>query len=227
MNKFLGRIVSLAVVAVLAAPATADMTLRITVGPGSGPGGEFQVEPLSDWDFVPVSLGELTNPFRFETFCLERYEYFQPGQIYHAVLNTGAVCGDGGGSGSFDPLGEQAAYLYSRFVTGRLDGYDYGPTRASSADALQDVIWYLEGEIARTWTDADGSLQDKFYQDAMNNAQPGHFYNVRVLNVWEHHVGEEYSGLAQDQLVMVPAPGAAALGVIGLTVVGALRRRLG
>lgn len=224
MTKCISRLALLTVAGVLAAPATADMTLRITSGPGSGPGGEFRIEPLSGWSFDPVSLGELTDPFRYETFCVEREEYITLGHTYYATLNTGAVGGNGAGSGGFDPLSEQSAYLYSRFVTERLDGYDYGAGRAASADALQDVLWYLEDDIDKTWVDGDGSLQDVFYQDAVNNAAPGNFYNVRVLNLWEYVAASVV--FRQDQLVMVPTPGATLLGLIGLTTTAWVRRRM-
>ncbi len=51
-----------------------------------------------------------------------------------------------------DPLDPRTAYLYTKFVSGTLAGYDYTPStgRIFSAKALQDVIWYIEDEQAKT-----------------------------------------------------------------------------
>lgn len=209
----------------LAAPSMAVMTVTINDGPGSGPGGEFKLTP-SGFPFTPASL---TNGGFFESFCLEKNEYFNFGGTYTAVLNTEALGGGVGGQVGFggDPLSAETQYLYWKFINGSLSSYDYGmgAGRVASANALQDVIWFLEDEHAKGWTDGDNSLQDLFYQDALANAGSG-VNSVKVLNMYDTTTGQRVR--AQDMLVaVVPVPGALVLGAMGMGLVGVMRRRLG
>lgn len=48
--------------------------------------------------------------------------------------------------------------------------------------------------------------------------------NVRILNLWGDPDRIKFK-FKQDMLVMVPAPGAVALGLVGLVSVGWIRRR--
>ncbi len=194
----------------------------------AGDGGEFTLTPNLD---LTERTGEMTT---FQTFCLERSEIALPGSLYSVVVNDEAILGGNNngptGDGGGDPLDSRTAYLYSHFRAGTLTGYDYtvGPPRINSAKALQDVIWYLEDEMDRTWD--VGSLQDQFLtaaQAAVNSGEWVGLGNVRVLNTYklDHAEDEQYRN--QDMLVTVtvPAPGAVALGVLGSCLVGFLRRR--
>ena len=85
----------------------------------------------------------------FETFCLEFKEHFSPGATYNYSLNNIAYSGDVTTSAG-DPISVGTAWLYSRFATGTLAGYDYstgsGSTRVASNTQLQLAFWYLEDE---------------------------------------------------------------------------------
>ncbi len=214
---------------ILPAVTRADLaTVTLQNSFGTTGGGEFRAT-TSNFPVAPVGLGEFPG---FETFCVEKNEYISFGTVYHVEINTAAINGGGPGAGGpVDPLDPLTAYLYSNFAQGTLTGYDYANTgvgRVTSANALQRVIWFLEDEETTAqggWSIGDNSLMDQFYQDALANAS-NDIGSVRILNMWGDAA---HTQQAQDQLVMftpIPAPGAAALAVCGLSAIGWVRRRL-
>lgn len=190
----------------------------------SGSGGEFQLTPNQDLTNLIGQVGP------YSSFCLEYGEHVSMGNVYDVSLAIEAISGghnDGApGPQGGDPLDPMTAYLYTQFRAGTLAGYDYDPQgdRVASAGALQDVIWYLEDEAGKGWTDGDHSRQDQFYTAALNSGWTD-IGNVRVLNLYaEGHLGDpEY--YQQDQLAMVPIPGAILIGAFGVGMLGCLRRR--
>jgi hypothetical protein len=137
----------------------------------AGTGGEFTLAPNGP---LGALLGQ-TGPF--ETSCFERTEAMTSGASHDVQLNTEAVRGgrnDGApGPGGGAPLDPRTACLYTQSAARTPAGYDYTPRagRSGSAQALQEVIRYLENEAAKTRS--AGSVQGIFYADARQAVAAG------------------------------------------------------
>lgn len=183
----------------------------------SGNGGEFNISgtPYTGNydDNARVGSG-------FETFCLETNEYVSiPGDYSYEVSNEAKAGGAGGGSP--DPISIGTAWLYYQFAKGSLSNYFYedfncsdGNCRETSARYLQELIWYLEDEVASisSGNPFDDLLVTQFgsLENAKQDANGA--YGVFVFNLYDSAGNKK-----QDQLGL-PEP--ATLGMLGLGLLG-------
>ncbi|NTW76845.1 MAG: PEP-CTERM sorting domain-containing protein [Syntrophaceae bacterium] len=202
-------------------------------GNGYGPyqaklGGEFTLLTGDGLGFVLKYYSNLTKNIStagtFQSFCLEKEEYINPNTKYNAVLNDGAISGGGGViTNGEDLISIGTAWLYSQFTAGTLAGYEYSATgRKTSAAALQNAIWWLEGEVAtnpnNTFSDA---VINMFGSADTAKANSNGAYGVEVLNLTLNGVQK------QDQLVVTSVPLPSVVWLFGTGLIGlvGVRRR--
>lgn len=221
------------IVALGASQAWGDqVTMKLVGGDGiSGDGvvsGNYWATPLGGFSSILDNYaGSSRSEDSFWTFCIEFNEHFTANTTYDVALNNGAVAGGMGGNivSGKDIISVGTAYLYENFAMSTLGSFIYDN---ASAAALQDMIWYLEGEKAlSTYADTafSGLLNTRF--GSVSNAKADYTGTaVGVMNLTKN--GRNH----QDQLVFhgssVPDGGATlALLGIGLAGLAAFQLRLG
>lgn len=156
-----------------------------------------------------------------------------------------------GGMTYGDNLDPGTAYLYTQFATGQLDGYvyayigtetvtingtDYDLNRSQAGGVLQRVIWALEGEggddfgVSYHGVSLNTGQQAlaTYWRNLADNCLWTTVEQVRVINMYGYDMSSDsinYNAYKQDQLYLVPVPGAVLLGILGLGAAGWKLRR--
>lgn len=195
-------------------------TIQLYQHTGGG-GGQYEVANLSQ-----------SAASNFRTFCVERSRTvdFDAGGFRVSNLSDRTSGGQ--------QISAQTAYLYTQAMEGNLAGFDGS---ARSAKELQKAIWALEGQS----NSVSGMSADWVAQANAAVAVGGSWYNqwgnglggydglnflgnIRVMQL-EYATARGGFGMgfdAQDQLVMVPVPGALLLGAIGLAAIRKISRNV-
>lgn len=206
------------------------LTRQSGVTYGTTAGGEF----LASSAFVSGDS--------FLTFCLEYSETISLNTYYYVDVNTKAVKGGGGVaatyagdtagvSGSYDPLSNATAWLYTQFSDHTFGTYGISFNYASNgwADSLQKAIWVLENEKPLSYISGDANALALRTAAITNSASWTDTKRVRVLNLYETYnaTTNTFSGLHQDQLYImpVPEPETYAMLLAGLGLMGFVARR--
>ena len=190
---------------VAAAPIYNGAVVKVTtanLGNASG-GGAFWVTSVN-------------NTFdSFMTFCIQRDETVTLGGQYTAYLNTVAVAGN-------DPVDSQTAWIYSQWLGGNTFNILNAGARAN---AVQNAIWYIEGELTKTpvlGLTADGLAVYNLAKAVYPDGSPQLLGGVVALNLFTA------AGANVQDLLASPVPEPASMllfgtGLVGLA--GAARRR--
>lgn len=169
-------------------------------------------------------IGDYEAGESFYTFCLERDEAVYENTTYYASVSDTAF---GGGlnvpDNSGDPLGDEAAWIYTKFLNGTLPGY--APT-TSYNQSIQEAVWYLEGEL--TWFPSilSHQLVDMAKQAVLDGWTNKY---ISVVNPVRPYIGQDrevnYQRAQSFMVRAVPAPGSIILSSIGMAIVSWIRRR--
>jgi len=91
---------------------------------------------------------------KFITFCVEVGESIASSTNYQVIISSVADHG-GPPTGQADPLSAGTQYLFQQYYISKLDTlpgstFNYNDLTETSANELQEAIWFLEGEIGST-----------------------------------------------------------------------------
>lgn len=222
---------------------TTDLMVKVNgyAGPTNWQGGAFEIQVANgtlQQGAISIAMngtiaglqGNLGGPGeqKFNSFCIESETpnlLFAP-TLYVATIDTWAADGDGGASGGVDPISGATAWIYRQYLAGGnqiLKSVTGDGAGVFSNKDISEALWYLEDETLGV-----NNVGNQLVETAL--AQATGLGGVRALNLWTLTWSASQQNWnvvdIQSQLVMIPAPGAAALAFLGLGIVGWVKRRM-
>ena len=191
----------------------------------AGSGGNYRFDPQGSIgvDLSGYAAGKSTDGTWFGTYCIQKNEYFTPGNIYDVVVNdrsvkAGVNNNQNNVSDGYDIISVGTAYLYGEFAKGTLVGFNYG--LASSAADLQNWFWYLENEQTNQGSSTFGNLLVAQFGSISNSMVNYTGNEVKVLNLTTGGLTSP-TVYNQDQLVYVGvSDNGSVVAMLGLTMIG-------
>jgi hypothetical protein len=214
--------------AILSAILISTSAFAYSITPGdwvkvyTGTGGTYAGYYSGAINLYETNQTGATSDYAFQTFCVEFNEHIYVGTpTYVRSISNAADAGGGLGPGATNyELSNSTQWLYYNFIAGTLDdagylsGFAYG--NADSYNALQQAIWYYEGEINLA---SANLLATSFINAAQGKSADG---TVQVMNLLSGPGGDR----RQDLLIVTPEPLSLLLLGFGLMGVAAVRRKV-
>ncbi len=239
-KKVIGILGVAAAVALASATLAAPAQLKFVNTDAWGQAGAGDIRGGGPFEVTPINQGVVDGlgangaaAGNYLSFCVELNEHVG-NATYNADQNTEAING-GVGGGNPDPLDARTAFLFTAFLKGtlasKLAGAGLGTFTigdGASGTALQEAIWVIEQEIdVSTVTSTLATDILALADTAVANG--GEWFgkgigNVRILNLTDVNTGDN----KQDQLILIPLPLPAVLGLVGLMGIAGIsyKRRL-
>lgn len=193
-----------------------------------GTGGTVQLKFNSGQSFYSQALGmydfQMNKGMGWESllsFCIDPFQYLS---IAGPSANPGTPHTEVSLHGYADINDDEEELIETLWA----NAFELAKTSKKKAAAFQVILW--ETAIDNTFNLSGGNFQVKNHNYsgevlALANSWVNNIINGTWTDQQELHVLS--SSRTQDLLVPVPAPGAMLLGLIGLSVAGAVKRKFG